>query len=150
MNRLLHIQSRKQHLPAQDWYWGCYTPAGYRALLAWLRRQGPLVERVGVEGTGAYGAGLCRYLRGQGVEVVEVDRSDRKTRRAKGKSDAIDAYAAARAALSGAASDPPKTRDGRVEAIRVLRRGARQRGQGPHPGGQPAQEPARHRARRPA
>jgi transposase len=97
------------------------TPAGYRALLAWLRRQGPLIERVGVEGTGAYGAGLCRYLRGQGVLVVEVDRSDRKTRRAKGKSDPIDAYAAARAALSGAASGTPKTRDGRVEAIRVLR-----------------------------
>ena len=97
------------------------TPAGYRALLAWLRAQGPLVEQVGVEGTGAYGAALCRYLRGQGVVIVEVDRPDRKTRRAKGKSDPIDAYAAARAALSGQASGTPKTRDGKVEAIRVLR-----------------------------
>jgi transposase len=97
------------------------TPAGYRALLAWLRALGQLVERVGVEGTGAYGAALSRYLRGRGVVIVEVDRPDRKTRRAKGKSDPIDAYAAARAALSGAAGGTPKTRDGQVEAIRALR-----------------------------
>jgi len=96
------------------------TPAGYRALLAWLRGQGQL-ERVGVEGTGAYGAALARYLRGQGVVIVEVDRPDRKTRRVKGKSDPIDAYAAARAAVSGPASGSPKTRHGRVEAIRALR-----------------------------
>jgi len=96
------------------------TAAGYRALLAWLHGQGQ-VERVAVEGTGAYGAALGRYLREQGVAVVEVDRPDRKTRRAKGKSDPIDAYAAARAALSGQASGTPKTRDGKVEAIRVLR-----------------------------
>ncbi len=74
-----------------------------------------------MEGTGAYGAALSRYLRGQGVVIVEVDRPDRKTRRTKGKSDPIDAYAAARAALSGAASGTPKTRDGKVEAIRALR-----------------------------
>lgn len=95
-------------------------PAGYRALLGWLGGHGSL-ERVGVEGTGAYGAGLARSLRAQGVTLVEVDRPDRKTRRAKGKSDPIDAYAAARAALNGSATGTPKTRDGRVEAIRVLR-----------------------------
>ncbi|HET9081295.1 MAG TPA: transposase, partial [Trebonia sp.] len=91
------------------------TPAGYRALLSWLHAQGQ-IERVGVEGTGAYGAALGRYLRGQGVAIVEVDRPDRKTRRAKGKSDPIDAYAAALATLSGAATGTPKTRDGKVEA----------------------------------
>jgi transposase len=96
------------------------TPAGYRALLAWLHTQGHL-DRVGVEGTGAYGAALGRYLRNQGIAIVEVDRCDRKTRRVKGKSDSVDAYAAARAALSGAATGTPKTRDGRVEAIRALR-----------------------------
>lgn len=42
------------------------TPAGYRALLAWLRGLGQL-QRVGVEGTGAYGAGLLRHLRQAGV-----------------------------------------------------------------------------------
>jgi transposase len=53
--------------------------------------------------------------------VIEVDRPDRKTRRRRGKSDPIDAYAAAAAVLSGAAAGTPKTRDGRVEAIRTLR-----------------------------
>jgi transposase len=96
------------------------TTAGYRALLVWLRSFGRLVK-VGVEGTGAYGAGLARYLVGERVELVEVDRPDRKTRRAKGKSDPIDAIAAARAALSGQACGTPKTRIGPVEAIRALR-----------------------------
>jgi transposase len=96
------------------------TPAGYRKLLSWLRDHGQL-ERVGVEGTGAYGAALTRYLHAEDVAVVEVDRPDRKARRAKGKSDPLDAYAAARAALAGTASGTPKARDGRVEAIRALR-----------------------------
>jgi transposase len=96
------------------------TAAGYRALLAWLRSYGRVVK-VGVEGTGTYGAGLARYLTAEGVMIVEVDRPDRKTRRAKGKSDPIDAIAAARAALSGQADGAPKTRIGPVEAIRALR-----------------------------
>ncbi len=96
------------------------TPDGYRALLRWLRGHGQL-ELVGVEGTGAYGAALARYLRAQGASVVEVDRPDRRARRARGKSDPLDAYAAARAALAGTATGTPKSRDGRVEAIRMLR-----------------------------
>jgi len=96
------------------------TAAGYQALLAWLRSLGR-VMKVGVEGTGTYGAGLARYLAAQDVELVEVDRPDRKTRRNKGKSDPIDAIAAARAALSGQAAGAPKTRTGPVEAIRTLR-----------------------------
>ena len=76
---------------------------------------------VGVEGTGSYGAGLTRFLTTADVAVVEVDRPDRKARRARGKSDPVDAEAAARAALSGRAAGVPKSRDGRVEAIRVLR-----------------------------
>ena len=75
----------------------------------------------GVEGTGAYGAGLTRYLRAEAVTVVEVDRPDRTARRARGKSDPLDAYAAARAAVSGAAAGVPKDRDDQVEAIRALR-----------------------------
>ena len=66
------------------------TAAGYAALLAWMRGFGRLL-RVGVEGTGAYGAALSRFLHSEGVRVVEVDRPDRKTRRSKGKSDPIDA-----------------------------------------------------------
>ena len=64
---------------------------------------------------------LARYLRSSGITVVEVDRPDRKSRRAHGKSDPLDAYAAARAVLSGSAAVVPKLRDGRVEAIRALR-----------------------------
>lgn len=96
------------------------TPAGYQALSTWLHRYGQL-ERVGIEGTGTYGAGLTRHLEETGVTVVEVNRPDRSARRAKGKSDPLDAYAAARAALSGAAEGQPKTRNGRIEAIRALR-----------------------------
>lgn len=93
---------------------------GYAKLLAWARGFGD-VEQVGVEGTGSYGAGLARFLRESGCDVVEVDRPDRKDRRRRGKSDPIDAEAAARAVLAGTASGVPKTRDGDVEMIRVLR-----------------------------
>ena len=96
------------------------TPAGYRQLLTWLRGQGPLAV-IGVEGTGAYGAGLARHLHTEQVAVVEVDRPDRKTRRQQGKSDPVDAQAAARAALAGQRTGSPKTSDGQIEAIRNLR-----------------------------
>jgi transposase len=96
------------------------TAAGYAVLLTWLTAFGPVVK-VGVEGTGTYGAGLARHLAAQQVTVVEVDRPDRKTRRRQGKSDPIDAIAAARAVLAGTATGAPKTRTGPVEAIRALR-----------------------------
>ncbi len=41
---------------------------GYGALQRWLEDFGTLV-RVGVEGTGSYGAGLARHLQESGVEV---------------------------------------------------------------------------------
>lgn len=96
------------------------TPAGHVQLLDWLRGHGN-VDRVGVEGTGTYGAGLARFLVAEHVEVLEVDRPDRTARRLHGKSDTVDAEAAARAVLAGRASGTPKTRDGIVEAIRVMR-----------------------------
>jgi len=79
------------------------------------------VVLVGVEGTGSYGAGLTRHLHDRGVRVVEVDRPNRQERRRAGKSDPLDAIEAARAALSGRAKGQAKTRNGSVEAIRVLR-----------------------------
>ncbi len=96
------------------------TPAGYGQLADWLAAHGR-VQRVGVEGTGVYGAGLARSLTAADIELVEVDRPDRKTRRFAGKSDPIDAEAAARAALTGRATGTPKTRTGPVEALRALR-----------------------------
>ena len=104
------------------------NPDGYSALLSWLAGFGA-VGKVGVEGTGAYGAGLARFLARAGVEVIEVDRHNRQDRRRTGKSDPIDAVEAARAALSGRAHGQAKSRDGAVEAIRVLvvaKRSARQ------------------------
>jgi len=94
--------------------------AGYQAALAWMRGHGDLVK-VGVEGTGSYGAGLARYLAAEGVEVTEVIRPNRQARRRRGKSDAADAVAAALAALNGEASGTPKSGDGAVESIRALR-----------------------------
>lgn len=96
------------------------TVAGFKALSAWANSFGT-ITLAGVEGTGAYGAGLGRFLIAEGIAVVEVDRPDRKTRRDLGKSDPIDAYAAARAAAGGRASGIPKTRTGDVESVRVLR-----------------------------
>jgi transposase len=93
---------------------------GSVALVTWAERFGP-VERIGVEGTGTYGAGLTRFMRAYGLEVVEVNRPDRSLRRRRGKSDPIDAQAAARATLAGVAATTPKTREGQVEMIRVLR-----------------------------
>jgi len=96
------------------------TPAGYRQTLRWLRRFGE-VEKIGVEGTGSYGAGLTHYLQDQGVDVVEINCPNRQRRRSHGKSDPVDAIAAAKAVFSGEATIEPKTRDGNVEAIRALR-----------------------------
>ena len=84
------------------------TPAGNRQLLAWLAGFGTVV-RVGVEGTGSYGASLARYLRRAGVEVVEVDRPNRQERRRKGKTDTVDAIQAAHAAQGDRQWGKPST-----------------------------------------
>ena len=94
--------------------------SGYKILLGWLSDFGP-VELVGVEGTGSDGAGPTRHLQAEQVRVVEVDRPNRQRRRRKGKSDPQDVITAARAALSGDAAGEAKTKDGNVEAMRVLR-----------------------------
>ena len=95
------------------------TPAGYHALASWLGAFGP-IERVGVEGTGTYGAGVARHLAAAGITVVEVDRPNRQERRRNGKSDELDAIEAARAALSGRGRGHAKSGTGTVEAARPL------------------------------
>lgn len=96
------------------------TGAGPGRLVAWMRSHGDVV-RVGVEGTGSYGAGLARHLTAVGIDLVEVNRPNRQARRRRGKSDTVDAEAAARAALNGDATAVPKSGDGIVEAIRATR-----------------------------
>jgi transposase len=96
------------------------TSAGYRALLGWLRQHGEVLK-VGVEGTGSYGAGLQRHLHEHNISVIEVARPNRQDRRARGESDPIDAINAARAVLSESATTTPKDRQGFVEAVRLIR-----------------------------
>ncbi|KPI05783.1 transposase IS111A/IS1328/IS1533 [Actinobacteria bacterium OV450] len=98
------------------------TAAGYAATLAFLDAHGHVIA-IGVEGTSSYGACFTRAARSHGHPVVEVNRPDRAERRRTGKSDPIDAYAAARAALSGRASSSPK--DDTVAGIRALHNAAR-------------------------
>jgi transposase len=100
------------------------TPKGYQKLLRWAEGFGP-VRCAGVEGTSSYGAGLARYLRARGIEVLEVERPERRRRGSRRnlqkKSDPSDAEAAARAVLAGESSGVPKSGDGTVEMIRTLR-----------------------------
>lgn len=96
------------------------TTAGFNQLLEWASHHGT-IDKIGVEGTGSWGARLTRWLQDRGLVVVEVDRADRKARRFNGKSDVQDAINAARMVQSGQASVTPKARDGRVEMIRVLK-----------------------------
>ena len=96
------------------------SPRGYALMLKWMQGKGRL-DRVGIEGTGAYGAGLARHLHNHGVRVLEVPRPDRRLRRQHGKSDPLDAEAAARAVLAGNACSAPKLATGPIEAIRMLR-----------------------------
>ncbi len=94
--------------------------AGYAQLLGWARSLGQ-VQAWGVEGTSSYGAGLARFLAAHHQQVWEVNRPDRAARRHRGKSDPVDADAAARTVQAGEASGTPKAQDGRVEMLRALR-----------------------------
>jgi transposase len=97
------------------------TAAGLASVQVWAGTHGRVLAW-GVEGTGSWGAGLARSLRTAGEVVIEVNRPDRQVRRMLGgKSDPIDAEAAARAVLAGHASVIPKTGDGLIEMIRLTR-----------------------------
>src|SRR5687767_4869747 len=96
------------------------TRHGYKQMLAWMRSFGRL-RRVGVEATGTYGAGLLRHLQDAGVEVLEVTTPDKGDRRKRGKNDDLDAQNAAHAAFAGKRTVTPKSRDGMIEALRVLK-----------------------------
>lgn len=101
------------------------THAGHAQLLSWARSFGA-IDRIGIEGTGSYGAGLSRYLQAADLRVLEVDRPQRRNPRA-GKSDPLDAERAARAVLAGEVRVLPKGGHGTVESLRLLstaRRGA--------------------------
>src|SRR4051812_48382275 len=90
------------------------TRQGYKQMLAWMRSFGSL-QRVGIEATGTYGAGLLRCLQHAGVEVLEVTTPDTHDRRKCGKNDDLDVQNAAHAAFAGRRTVTPKSRDGLIE-----------------------------------
>ena len=123
------------HVPA--------TTTGYEELERWSHSLGD-VGAFGIEGTGSYGAGVARFMTGRGHTVVEVNRPDRSVRHRKGKSDPIDAEMAARAVLAGVADVTPKSGEGEVEMIRMLK-SARDSGvKGSDAGCQPDEGTGRH------
>ncbi|MGW4094121.1 IS110 family transposase [Nocardia sp. NPDC004750] len=96
------------------------TSAGYAAIERWVTSFG-LLARIGIEGTGSYGVELSRYLHERGHDVAEVARPNRRLRRSHGKTDTIDAYAAARRLLDESGVTAPKMRNGAIESVRALR-----------------------------
>jgi transposase len=95
------------------------TRDGYEQLIAWIAEHGR-IDRIGVESTGSFAAGLVRALAERAIVTVEVNQPYAHTRHRRGKSDPIDAELAARAILSAVASAIPKQTGGNVEAIRQL------------------------------
>lgn len=93
------------------------TLAGYRDLLVWIAGLEGEV-RVGIEGAGSFGAGLCEYLQENGVEVFEVERPRRRERRT-GKSDRLDALLAAKKVLAGDGLSVPRGH-GKRQALQML------------------------------
>ena len=106
------VRLSEKHVPT--------TTCGYEELERWSRSLGA-IHAFGIEGTGSYGAGVARFLTGRSYTVIEVNRPDRSVRYRKGKSDPTDAEMAARAALSGVADATPKSGEGEVEMIRMLK-----------------------------
>lgn len=96
------------------------TRQGYKLMLTWMRSFGDL-QRIGVECTGSYGAGLLRYMQTAGVDVLEVTAPDKLDRRRRGKNDDFDAQSAAHAAFAKRRTVTPRSRDGMVESLRVLK-----------------------------
>ena len=101
------------------------TVAGFDELVTFcLALVGPAGSLIGfgVEGTGSYGVGLARYLRNHGHQVHEIARPARAAeRRLAGKNDTLDAEHAARQLLAGHGLSAPKTADGAVETIRLVK-----------------------------
>ena len=95
------------------------TRQGYRQMLAWMRSFGDL-QRIGVESTGSYGAGLLRFMQQARIAVLEVTTPDKQDRRRRGKNDDLDAQNAAHAAFAGQRTVTPRSRDGMIESLRVL------------------------------
>jgi transposase len=108
------------------------TTRGYRQALRLAHERAPGRRAWALEGSGCYGAGLARFLAERGERVLEVERPVRQQPRRRGKSDGIDALAAARSALGQKRLAQPRaggqraalaalvsTREGAIQARRA-------------------------------
>ncbi|WP_426624506.1 IS110 family transposase [Leifsonia sp. McL0607] len=97
------------------------SPTGLSRALAWMRRRARGSTLVAMEGTGSYGANLTRAALAAGLDVKDVRPPRRAARAGRGKSDTIDAEAAARTALASSVERLATPRaDGLRSALRVL------------------------------
>jgi transposase len=92
--------------------------SGYARALELADEHAPGRRAFAIEGTGSFGAGLSRFLSGEGERVLEVGRL-RRERRSGGKSDALDAVRAARSVLAQTQPTEPRA-GGEREALRAL------------------------------
>lgn len=98
------------------------SPPGLKRAIDWIdRRSEPGKTLVSIEGTNSYGAGLTRALRATDLGVCEVRPPRRVSRAGRGKSDDIDALAAAHAVLGEQVEALLHPRaEGDREALRIL------------------------------
>jgi transposase len=91
---------------------------GYAQALRLVDQHAPGRRAFAVESTGSFGAGLTRFLTGQGERVLEVGRL-RRERRSGGKTDALDAVRAARTVLASERPATPRA-GGERQALQAL------------------------------
>lgn len=98
------------------------SPPGLKRAIAWIdRRSEPGRTLVAIEGTNSYGAGLAHALRATELDICEVHPPRRASRAGRGKSDDIDALAAARTVLGEQVEALLEPRaEGNREALRIL------------------------------
>lgn len=95
--------------------------AGLLRAVGWVRRRGGGELLAAIEGTSSYGASVATLMAEDGIEVTEVRPAARSAQATTGKSDAIDAEAAARSVLGKevARLARPRCRGDR-SALRIL------------------------------
>ena len=97
------------------------TKVGHARAINWILRRTRGSVFAAVEGTSSYGAGITTALVEAGFDVAEVRPAARTTHAHTGKSDALDAQAAARAVLGRDYDNLAKPRQsGPRAALRVL------------------------------
>lgn len=97
------------------------SAAGINRALTWLARRASGTVFAAVEGTSSYGATLAAALSARGIPIGEVRPQPRSAHAHAGKSDPLDAEAAARSVLGKECSRVPQPRDaGDRAALRVL------------------------------